>query len=128
MRIRTIEAYTDCGVIIIYSSPEEFKDWASKRSIETYEDLQNIVGYNGKDTIADDEIIQFIWFSATSGRPIEKVIATLAHEATHVVDNIELFIANNPGQGQDERIPREIRARVVEKIVQEGCMMILNKE
>lgn len=78
---------------------------------------------NNKFTLDGEEIIQFVWINSAAGRSFDRLIATVAHEATHVVDNIELFISNTPGNF-DERIPREIRTRIVEKIVFEGYQLI----
>lgn len=123
MKERIIESFIDCGVHILYSSPEEFLDWAEKKSVTIETDLENVEGLNKKFTLDGEEIIQAIWVNSASGRSIDKIIATFSHEATHVVDNIELFISNRPGE-YGERIPRELRARMVEKIVQESYKLI----
>lgn len=85
--------------------------------------IQTAAGINHKFSLDGEEIIQYIWINSAAGRSADKLFATVAHETTHVVDNIELFISNTPGNF-DERIPREIRARMVEKIVIEGYKLI----
>jgi len=48
-------------------------------------------------------------------------MGTLAHETSHYLDKIDQMFT-----GKDERIPTEIRSRMIQTIVEVGAEIILN--
>lgn len=135
MRIREIESFDDCSVVILYGSEKEFRQWLdendtseAKQFRSTQEWMQAAGMMLGMCTKIrrDRHYVHVVWVLERDSEHLLQQIGTLAHEATHMVDNMELFICNRmDGSPKNKRMPRELRARVVERIVTLGSQMII---
>lgn len=137
MKIRELESFDDCSVVILYGSEEGFKQWLdendsdeSRQFRSTQEWMQSAGTMLGMCTKIrrDRHYVHVVWVLERDGDHLYDELGTLAHEATHMVDNMELFICNRmDGSPKNERMPRELRARVVESIVKAGSQMIIGE-
>lgn len=76
MKEKAIESFVDCGVHIVYSSPEEFLEWAKEHDVKINEDLMRIaVGMSHKFLQDGEEKIQYVWINSAAGRSFDKLIS-----------------------------------------------------
>lgn len=137
MKIREIESFDDCSVVILYGSSEDFGKWldenddeASRQSRSTMEWVKAAGSILGMCTKIrrDRHYVHVVWVLEREGDYMFEELGTLAHEATHMVDNMELFICNRMDRTpKNERMPRELRARIVESIMTAGSKMIIGE-
>lgn len=138
MKEREIESFDDCSVVILYGSLESFRQWLDdhdadesrqfRTTLEQTKSPDNLLGMCTKIR-RDRHYVHVVWVLEREGFHMFEELGTLAHEATHMVDNMELFVCNRMDRSpKNERMPRELRARVVERIVTIGSKMIIGGE
>lgn len=126
MKIKEIEGYVDCSMAIMYGTEEEFVRWLAENGVKD-------VSPEGKDgmggpIVRDGQYVHSIWVRMSDDISAPQAIATLATHASRLADNIDKYVCGESRTGLSEKMPPELRARVVGKVVRVGTEMILGKE
>lgn len=125
MRIREIECFIDCSMIIMYGSEDEFIQWLNENEFDdvTTKDKPGL----GGPIVSNGLYVHCLWVRKSDDISSVNAIATLASYASRLADNIDKYVCSTSNTNHREMMPPELRARVIEKVVRVGTEMILEK-